>query len=148
MPSPLVVDNPANADTWGYVLLGGANNKIQHFRVQSIADEYLVCKKCDSDGTNISTTTEKVYRAPRMRVTQWDGLTIGGITYTKVSAIERSATDGVDTETHKCTPDYETPSGPWDGDIIKAEKLSTPVVDGDNTYYYEEITDGRDWCVD
>lgn len=133
---------------------GKQKDKLRHYRIQSVGDEHLTVKRCDPDGTNVGTETEKIYRAPRMRVSQWDGLTINGTTYTKVTSIQRTACivcDDSDDETQDVTPDYETPADSWEGDIIKAVKLekATTLYVGtadEAVVTYEEITDGREWA--
>ena len=151
----LVVATSASDDTWGYVLLKKVEG-IAHFHVQSIATSgvYLNCKRCDSAGsypandpTGANITTIKVYRANDFQPDQYDGLTLGTVTYTKVSAVQRTACivcDTSDDETQYIKPDIITPSGSWLGSIIVADRIPALTI-GADTFLWQEREGTRRW---
>jgi hypothetical protein len=101
-------------------------------------NDYLVCE--DS-----AFNTFSVAKPYELRRTPFDTETINGVTYTYASASERSATDGVDTETQYITPDYVA------GHEIYAikPKGGTGLVDGDtNDIIWLEVNQGRAWAAD
>lgn len=84
--------------------------KARVYLVKEVHDNHLVCVLLDPDGDPVggSSATEVVIaKPPELQRQNYDGLTIDGVTYTHVSATERSATDGVDIdEDHVIRPPY------------------------------------------
>jgi len=101
-------------------------------------NDYLECQDADLNTVYVA----KVYE---LRRTPFDGETISGVTYTYASASERSATDGVDTETHFITPAYVV------GNEIYAIKVQGDTGVNDPTplpIIYIEMNQGRAWAYE
>lgn len=70
----------------------------------SQTDNYLVCTRVSADGTD--GTQIEIAKPFGLQVQTWDGNTLNGIAYAKVTASKRTATSGTDTETQIVIPAY------------------------------------------
>ena len=100
-------------------------------------DDYLLCHY----------RTERVYVAKpiMLRRVTYDGVTIGGVTYTYTAVNTRTASDGVggeDDETQVITPTYIA------GEKILAINMEDVInIQGAKTYW-QEINSCRSWAVE
>ena len=110
------------------------------FRVVSCDDEYLTCHVYD--WTTEGATSIYVAKPPALRKSQYNGITRNSITYTYVSAQQRTASDGTNSQTEVIVPSYQ------DDDVIFAMRADTGVFDsGGAPVVWQDINDwGRAWA--
>jgi len=133
-------------------LVNYAPIQLRRFRVKSIENDYLVCRKYNSTADEESATDINVAKPYELRRTPFDGETITyinaqQISYSYTSQRERTATEvspGSDSETQVMTPDY------WvDCEIIAAIGIygTTGVTVSGTLLQWEDLnTAGRFWA--
>lgn len=116
---------------------------IHPFQVQSVADDWLVCKKMTSAGAG--TTTLKVAKPPLLQRTPYDDETIDGVTYTYTDGDSRNADDGTFEEDQEIIISY---TEAVDGLIFAAGPMNTLIVDdSDKPIVWMDLNvDGRHWA--
>lgn len=121
------------------------------FQVVSVQTDYLVCNPLDGATGVASTDVVNVALPYLLRRTPFDGSTREGISYTYTSNIQRTASDGSDTETQVIVPSYAA------GDSIFAMRgvlrgTGAVLVDGNNNTtaldWIDMNFDGRAWAKD
>jgi len=119
------------------------------FKVVSVQADYLVCNPYD--GIEAGTDAAYVALPYLLRRSPFDGTMRAGITYTYTSNIQRTASDGSDTETQVIVPSYEV------GDLIFAVQGVTRGTAAESTDaanitkpldWLDLNTDGRAWAKD
>jgi hypothetical protein len=100
--------------------------------------DYLEC-------TDANLNTVYVAKPYEIRQTPFDGMTIGGVTYTYTSASERVATGGFDEETQFITPSYVV-----DAEIFAVKVRGETGVETAEPapILYIELNQGRAWAYD
>ena len=116
---------------------GGAAPSLK-LTLVSVSNDYLTCT--DSGGNTVYAA--KPYE---LRSTPFDGNTIGGVTYTTLTASTRSATDGTDTETQEIVPAYVV-GAEIIGQKPKAGTGVTTDASPQAPIAYLEINQGRAWA--
>lgn len=112
---------------------------LQQFILVTVNDDTLTCHTWD--GTTEGTDNITVAKPHALRKTEWDGLTIAGITYTYASAIERTASNGSDPdEDQQITPDYIEGTT-----VIYAARCITTGIAG--VILVDVNADGRAWAL-
>ena len=113
------------------------------FKVQSINTDYLTCRTYD--GTTTGSTDIYVAMPWDLRRTPFHGATVNGVTYTYSSNIQRSATDGTNTETHVITPPYFANCEIW---AFRAVGGGTGVTVSSAGLVWQDMNvSGRAWAV-
>ena len=122
---------------------------VRRFRVQSVENDYLVCRPYHAANESLGDTDVNVAKPYELRRTPFHAQTIAypgaqSITYTYASQREREADDGTDTETQVMIPDY------WDDDEILAVRNiagGTGVTVSEVALVWEDLnTAGRMWA--
>jgi len=144
------LDLAAEQRDFGDTPEGGA---VALFDVQSIADEWVVCKKVisiDSTGAvTTETTTTKVALPQMLRKSYWNGKTdVAGVTYSQPGSTHtREGDNGSTTEDQTIQPPYILFSGY--ANLILARRDvegGTGAFDGDVELQWLDVNDaGRMW---
>lgn len=121
--------------------------EVRQFKIGEILPDYLVCLPWD--GTTLGAAVTYVARPPTLRAS---AASRNGVTFSAVNAdgTQRSATDGVDTETQVIIPSYLV------GDVIYAVRnvrggLGVSRTAGDVAKpltWLDMNVDGRQWAKD
>lgn len=122
---------------------GQAGATVSRFKVQAIHTDYLTCRSWD--GTTLGSIDVNIAMPWDLRRTPFDGQTVNGVTYTYTTDIQRTATDGTNTETHVITPPYFA-----DAEIYAARGLvggAGVTVDGAALAWIDLNLAGRAWAV-
>ena len=128
---------PFDPRTGAKVPLSNAPPLVQRLTIVAVHNDYLECKAVD-DGETVY-----VAKSYLLRRTPFDGKTHNSITYTYSSAIQRSATDGDDTETQLVIPVYVV-----DDEIIGlgVHEGTGVFLNGDELLVQDANADGRAWA--
>ena len=115
---PLGMSDPGNGTfTANPVIPSLGGSKIVLVKVTSVQGDYLVCRTWD--GATLGSADIIVAKPYTLRVTPFDGQTIGGVTYANifVDGSQRSATTAAGTELHRVFAAYAV------GDSILAARV-------------------------
>ena len=126
---------------------GGGGLLLKAFVVKTVGNESLTCREWNLATSTEGATDVYVLKVHPLRLSTWNGKTIGGVAYSGTAA-SRTATLGAVTETQVVTPDYITtsPNG-WNlGAGIWALQLLTPITADSHSCTYQEIDSGRAWA--
>ena len=125
-----------------------ARTLVAKFVVDSVSNDWLMCRRYYPTDNVQPEELIHVAKPFELRRTPFDGLEVvyvngQAITYTYVDQRERSATDGVDTETQVMTPDY------WANGEITAVSIDTGLLDGTEQIRWEDQNGaGRHWATE
>lgn len=125
----------------GDIIIGNSPDSAIRMRVKSIANDYLTCHTWD--GTNEGTVDILVAKPAELRHVLATYAQLTG--FTTVGTQTATATDGVDTETWKVTPDYVVDGEIW---ATLCGSGTGVTVSGAELGWIDLNLSGRAWAVE